>query len=139
MDGQSNAVSQRYPETLMPFAALLPEQERRFAELREDLLLDYGYNTARAYWGDLEHIRDWANERDKDVLGLSEKDLKQYCALLRRRKYSESTIRRRWTSWNLLSAVLAASTPLPEGYPSLEIHSPPSFNPGLGGACGRPT
>lgn len=73
----------------------IPESWHRFFDLREELLLDYGYNTARAYWGDLQDWFEWAVARDKDVLALTERDVKQYCALLRRRKYSESTIRRR--------------------------------------------
>ncbi|MCB2080973.1 MAG: hypothetical protein KDE55_25135, partial [Novosphingobium sp.] len=79
----------RYPEDRMMFppayTAEIPQAWQRFFELREEKLLDYGYNTARAYWGDLQHWFEWAVERDKDVLNLSEKDVKQYCALLRRR------------------------------------------------------
>ncbi|WP_179377853.1 site-specific integrase [Rhodococcus sp. ACS1] len=87
-----------YPDHLLP---VIREQEvryRRFAELREQVLLEYGYNTARAYWGDLEDVFRWAVERDKDVLALTEKDVKQYIALLRRRKYSHNTIRRHVTT-----------------------------------------
>ena len=86
----------------MPFASTLPVRNQRFEELREEFLMDYTYNTARAYWSDLEQIRDWAEERGKDVLALTESDLKQYAALLRRRKYSESTVRRRRIVWKLL-------------------------------------
>lgn len=89
----------RYPEATMEFAPKydepIPEQWQRFFDLREELLLDYGYNTARAYWADLQDWFEWAVGRDKDVLRLSEKNVKQYCALLRRRKYSDSTVRRR--------------------------------------------
>lgn len=81
----------RYPETLMSIAAELPERWLRFAELREEQLLDYGYNTARAYWGDLEDVAVWADERGKDILTLTERDIRRYLALLRRRKYSVST------------------------------------------------
>lgn len=83
----------------------IPEQWQRFYDLREDLLLNYTYNTARAYWADLQDWFEWAVERDKDVLNLSEKDVQQYKALLRRRKYSESTVRRRVTSLNLVMAL----------------------------------
>lgn len=82
--------------------SITPEQAagwRRFFDLREDILLDYGYQTARAYWADLQDIFEWAVERDKDVLALTDRDLRQYCALLRRRKYSESIIRRRMVTW----------------------------------------
>lgn len=92
----------RYPESLMPEAAQLLERYKRFAEVREEMLLGYGYNTARAYWGDLEHNNDWAMERGKDILTLSDRDFRQYCSLLRRRHYSESTIRRRGTALRAL-------------------------------------
>lgn len=85
--------------------AQLPAHWVRFFELREDLLLNYGYNTARAYWSDLDSWFWWAVERDKDVLHLTEGDVKQYVALLRRRKYSESTIRRRKTALRLLTTI----------------------------------
>ena len=68
--GPVDAHEQRYPDYLMDFPPdLSPEQVQhwqRFFDLREDILLDYGY---------------------------------QYCALLRRRKYSEATIRRRMVAW----------------------------------------
>lgn len=99
--------SSRYPDAQMDFAPEIPERWRLFADLREDLLLDYGYNTARAYWADLQDIFEWAVDRDKDVLELSPTDLRQYVALLRRRKYSESTIRRRITALRKLYSVAA--------------------------------
>jgi site-specific recombinase XerD len=95
----------RYPDYLMPFAGAAEERYKRFTELREELLADYCYNTARAYWSDLDDIYLWAEDRGKDVLALSEKDLRQYVALLRRRKYSESTIRRRRVVYGLLRDV----------------------------------
>lgn len=85
----------RYPDYHMEYAPQIPEEWEAFLDLREELLLNYTYNTARAYWADLQDWLEWAAERDKDILYLSEKDQKQYIALLRRRKYSESTIRRR--------------------------------------------
>ncbi|MBD8478939.1 site-specific integrase [Microbacterium sp. CFBP 8794] len=95
--------SGRYPDDGMPFAPEIPERWREFADRREALLINYGYNTARAYWADLQDWFEWAVERDKDVLALTEQDKKQYVALLRRRKYSESTIRRRLLVLRLLS------------------------------------
>lgn len=87
-----------YPDNLLPVIRELEVTCRRFAELREQVLLDHTYNTARAYWGDLDDTFRWAAERNKDVLALSEKDIRQYLALLRRRKYSENTVRRRVTA-----------------------------------------
>lgn len=105
----------RYPETHMMFPpdydaadGDISESWQQFFDLRESVCLNYGYNTARAYWGDLDDWFRWAIERDKDVLNLTEKDQKQYYALLRRRKYSESTIRRRATAFRLLGAARGA-------------------------------
>lgn len=94
----------RYPENRMEYAPEIPPRWIEFADRREALLLGYGYNTSRAYWRDLQAWFEWAIERDKDVLALTEADRRQYVALLRRRKYSESTIRRRRTVINLLMA-----------------------------------
>jgi len=100
---------QRYPENHMMFPPdyeqaeqEIPESWLRFFDLRESVCLNYGYNTARAYWGDLDDWFRWAIERNKDILNLTEQDQKQYFALLRRQKYSESTIRRRSTALRLL-------------------------------------
>jgi site-specific recombinase XerD len=87
-----------YPDHLLPVIRDRKVEYLRFAELREQVLIDYGYNTARAYWGDLDCVYRWAAQRGKDVLALTEKDIRQYVALLRRRKYSENTVRRRVTT-----------------------------------------
>lgn len=92
----------RYPDDQMDFAQPLPAEWVRFAELREEALIDYGYNTARACWADLQDIFEWAAARDKDILSLTKREIRQYLGLLRRRKYSESTIRRRITALRLL-------------------------------------
>ncbi len=62
-------------------------------------MLNYGYNTARAYWGDLDDLLLWALERDKDVLQLTSADITRYLALLKRRRYSPNTVRRRKTAF----------------------------------------
>lgn len=87
-----------YPDYLLPVIRELEVKYEQFSKLREQVLLPHGYNTARAYWNDLDEWFRWAAERDKDVLDLSVKDVRQYLALLRRRKYSESTVRRRVTA-----------------------------------------
>ena len=106
----------RYPDNQRMFPseapdATIPESWRRFYDTRESILLDYGHNTARAYYADLQDIFEWAVARDKDVLALTERDIRQYCALLRRRKYSENTIRRRMVAWGKIEASLR-STPV---------------------------
>lgn len=101
--GPADSPVRRYPDYLMDFPPDLSSEQvrrwRRFFDLREDILLDYDYQTVRAYWGDLQDIFKWAVERDKDVLTLTDRDLRQYRALLRRRKYSEATIRRWMVAW----------------------------------------
>lgn len=71
----AGCVSERYPEHLMEFAPNydgdIPESWQRFFDLREQLLLDYGYNTARAYWADLQDWFEWAIGRNKNVLALT--------------------------------------------------------------------
>jgi site-specific recombinase XerD len=104
--GESVTQMVRYPETLMPVARdyaadVMPD----FAHMREELLLNYGYNTARAYWSDLQDIYDWAVARDFDPLDLTDRQITQYVALLRRRKYSENTIRRRLVSYRKLAHI----------------------------------
>lgn len=86
----------------MPFAPAIPARWQEFVDRRETLLLGYTYNTARAYWADLQDWFEWAVDRNKDVLALTERDKTQYVALLRRRKYSEHTIRRRLVVLRLL-------------------------------------
>jgi site-specific recombinase XerD len=100
--------SSRYPEHLLPIAGQLPETYTRFADLREEYLLGYGYHTARAYWGDLQELYLWAAERGKDVLNLTQREFTQWVALHRRRGYSENTIRRRLTAARGLYTLLAS-------------------------------
>lgn len=86
----------------MPFAPPVPASWTEFANAREALLLDYSYNTARAYWSDLQDWFEWAVRRDRNIMALSDADIGEYVALLRRRKYSEHTIRRRLVTLRLL-------------------------------------
>ena len=60
-----------FPKHQSPFREELPARHRRFEEAREEFLLDYGYNTARAYWGDLEDLYDWCQHRGCDILQLT--------------------------------------------------------------------
>lgn len=82
------------------FRSKLPHKLERFVHAREDFLMSYCYNTARAYWGDLDDIYGWSNHRGFDALDLSTRQLREYGALMRRRRYSENTIRRRMTAYS---------------------------------------
>ena len=94
-----SATSERYPDHLMPFVGSREEHDERFADALEAFLVNYGYNTARAYRADLDDIYLWARERGLDFFELTEAQVRQYQALLRRRKFSEGTVRRRGTAW----------------------------------------
>ena len=83
----------------MPYVQATLETDASFADVREAFLLRYGYQTARAYRADLADLHEWAVERGLEVTLLSDEHLKRYAALLRRRNYSESTVRRRLTAW----------------------------------------
>jgi site-specific recombinase XerD len=98
----SGVPKRRYPDYMMPIASSLPERQLLFAELREEMLVNYGYQTARAYRADIEDIHDWAAARGLDALALTEPEIRRYLTLLRRRKYSENTLRRRVTSLRAL-------------------------------------
>ena len=95
--------SVRYPEDRSPFRAELEERCEPFARLREDFLVNYRYETARAYWGDLEHLNDWCTERGLDILALDDKDLKKYLAWMKREGYSPNTVRRRRGTYRLFT------------------------------------
>jgi hypothetical protein len=100
----SGMSSKRYPENQSPLRAELNERDCRFADAREEFLIDFGYNTARAYWGDLEHLRDWATSKDLGVLELTTWDFDRYVKCLKRNGYSPNTIRRRTTTFNAFRA-----------------------------------
>jgi len=117
----------RYPDDRMEFANPLLAEWQQFADLREGVLLDYSYNTARAYWADLQDTFEWAVERDKSILELTEKDLRQYVGLHRRRGYSENTIRRRITTLRLFyRAVISAGVRLDNPADRIVILKPKS-------------
>src|SRR5664280_2690868 len=90
-------MSDRYPEDQFPIRGQLPESDSVFAALREDFLVGFRPNTARAYWADLEHLADWQAERGSTVLALTNDGLFRYLRSLTVAGYSESTIRRRVT------------------------------------------
>lgn len=98
----------RYPDYLLPIAGQLVPDDERFAEAREEFLLGYGHQTARAYRADLDDAYSWALRRGFDVLKVSEDQIRQYLALLRRRKYTVGAIRRRVTTLRRLQVVAAA-------------------------------
>lgn len=87
-----------YPEDQSPFRAELVVRYERFGELREAVLLDYGFRTAAAYWGDLDDLMRWCFANGVDVLNPQPADVGCYLDELRERRYSPNTIARRLTA-----------------------------------------
>jgi site-specific recombinase XerD len=86
-----------YPNYQRGLLRELPGEADAFDLARERFLLGYGPETARAYWGDLEHWRDWCREQQPavDPLSLTDRDLTNYVAGLARWGYAHSTVGRR--------------------------------------------
>jgi hypothetical protein len=62
--------SELYPQYQHEIVRELPGEADEFDLIRERMLEGYGYNTARAYWGDLEHWRDWCYQQEPATDGL---------------------------------------------------------------------
>jgi site-specific recombinase XerD len=88
----------RYLATRSPERSDLAPEDQRFAALRDELIVNLKYNTARAYAGDLDHLHAWAAQREKQVLDLSTADLTTYLAGLISHPYTPNTIVRKRTA-----------------------------------------
>lgn len=95
---EGTEASAYYPENESMLRAELIVRYERFAELREQYLLGFGYQTARAYWGDLEHFHDWCLEHEVDMLGPTPGDIRCYLIELLAMHYSPNTVARRRTT-----------------------------------------
>ncbi len=93
-----------------------------FDLLREQLLEGYGYNTARAYWGDLEHWRDWCEDQDSPFhpFDSTTEQIDAYLKQMAVDGYSPNTRARRLTAIRTMceQAVRAA---LIDGNPTLSV------------------
>lgn len=98
--------SQLYPQYRLPIVRELDDQADEFDLRREQFLLGYGLNTARAYWADLEDWRDWCQRQQPKVepLSATERDRQRYLDEMGEAGYSRNTIRRRFTAVTKLSA-----------------------------------
>jgi site-specific recombinase XerC len=84
-------------------AAQSRQHYERFCAWREEMLVNYGYNTARAYWSDLEGWRDWCCDEEPtvDALEPSPNDIVRYLRELIESGYSPNTVARRLTALRL--------------------------------------
>ena len=86
----------RYPEGESPFKrGPMGEAARAFADLREEFLIGFKYNTARAYWADLDDLYHWATGAGLDALELDTPEIEEYLSTMVDAGYSPNTVRRR--------------------------------------------
>lgn len=110
-----------YPEDQSPMRAQLEVRYRRFAELREALLLEYSRSTAIAYWGDLDSWMLWCLGHQVDALAPTTEDVARFLDEHRANGYSVNTIARRITALRAFFAYLVREGIL-EQTPMLGLH-----------------
>lgn len=96
--------SELHPQYQHEFMRELPGDADEFDLIRERVLEGYGYNTARAYWGDLEHWRDWCHVQVPAVAPLqpATRDIEAYLDGMAVAGYSPNTRARRLTALRVL-------------------------------------
>jgi site-specific recombinase XerD len=88
----------RYLQTRSPDRSDLALEDQRYAALRDEFVVGFGYQTARAYAGDLDHLFGWASAVDLDVLGLTVNDIERYVVELHAANYAPNTMVRKRTA-----------------------------------------
>jgi len=88
----------RYLESRTPTRGAQVLSDERYATLRDEFVLRFRYHTARAYAGDLDHLRDWAAAADLDVVGLTAREIERYVAALAEQQFSPNTLVRKRTA-----------------------------------------
>lgn len=100
--------SSYYPEHLSPMRGELPVLDDRFAELREDWLLNIPSDrTAMAYWGDLERFHDWCLEQQVRVMDPGSRHIQGFIDQQLAAGYSPNSVARRLTAFRGFYAHLA--------------------------------
>jgi hypothetical protein len=103
-----------------PFLGKLPDKGE-FDVAREDFLLGFKENTARAYKADLEDWWEWCSEERVDPLRPSEEDVERYVSSLGRRGYSPGTVGRRTAALNGLIRCPPDRSAGREGSPTMSV------------------
>ena len=88
-------MTDRYPKAHACFSHELGVGQGSFEDLREDFLLDFGYQTARAYWSDLDDWLCWCHARGLDALDVNGSSVDRYMHSLKKAGYADNTMRRR--------------------------------------------
>jgi site-specific recombinase XerD len=96
-------------------------RDQRYAALRDEYVIGFRYQTARAYAADLDHLFDWATADGLDVIGLTAADIERYVAALSSQQYAPNTMVRKRTAlrgFYSLAAVIEARAETPmTGWP----------------------
>jgi len=111
----------RYLGSRSPLRSDLEPRDQRYAALRDEFVIGFGYQTARAYAGDLDHLFDWAAATKLDVLALTDSDIERYVADLQSQKYTANTLIRKRTAlrgfYSLATQVTARTASPMSGWP----------------------
>jgi hypothetical protein len=96
-----------YPNYQGDVVRAIPGEADDFDLLREQLVLGYCYQTARAYWTDLEQWRDWCLEQNPEVdaLAVEPHAVKRYLDALHVAGYADTTRARRRSILRRFSAL----------------------------------
>jgi site-specific recombinase XerD len=89
---------QRYLNTRSPDRSDLATSDQRFAALRDEFVVGFGYQTARAYAADLDHLHAWAAAAKLNVVNLTAGDIERYVVELQAQNYSPNTMVRKRTA-----------------------------------------
>jgi site-specific recombinase XerD len=111
----------RYLDTRSPDRADLALHDQRYAALRDEFVVGFGYQTARAYAADLDHLHGWAAASELDVLGLGVADIERYVVELTSQAYSPNTLVRKRSAlrgfYSLAAAMHARTSSPMSGWP----------------------
>jgi site-specific recombinase XerD len=99
----------------------LEPHHQRYAALRDEFVIGFRYQTARAYAADLDHLFSWALTSGLDVMGLTVSDIERYVATLHVEKFSPNTMIRKRTAlrgfYSLATATEARANSPMSGWP----------------------
>jgi site-specific recombinase XerD len=91
----------------------LSPRDQRYAALRDEFVVGFRYQTARAYAADLDHLFGWAKAAALDVVALNGGDIERYVQELYSQKYSANTMVRKRTALRGFYALAAGAQARP--------------------------
>jgi site-specific recombinase XerD len=99
----------------------LAPHHQRYATLRDEFVIGFRYQTARAYAADLDHLFTWTLALGLDVMDLTDRDIERYVAKLKVENFSPNTMIRKRTAlrgfYSLATATQARTNSPMTGWP----------------------